>query len=48
MFSEKEIQQLKEMHIKEFGDEISNSQVVECAQELLDLLSAIYKPDYEK
>lgn len=44
MFSQEEIQQLKKMHKKEFGTEISDEQAIECAQMLLDLLTAVYKP----
>ncbi|KKP92873.1 MAG: hypothetical protein UR99_C0062G0005 [Candidatus Moranbacteria bacterium GW2011_GWD2_36_12] len=44
MLSKEEIQQLKTMHLREFGEEISDEQVIECAQSLLDLLTAIYKP----
>ena len=43
MFSREEIQQLKTMYIKEFGEEIADEYVVECAQTLLNLLTAIYK-----
>lgn len=44
MFSQEEIQQLKQLHKKEFGVEISDEQAIECAQMLLDLLTAVYKP----
>ena len=44
MFSEQEIQQLKQMYKKEFGQEISDSQVIEYTQILLDLLNAVYNP----
>jgi hypothetical protein len=44
MLSEQEIQQLKQMYKKEFGQEINDSQVIEYAQMLLDLLNAVYKP----
>ena len=43
MFSQEEVQQLKKMHEKEFGVEISDEQAIECAQMLLDLLTAVYK-----
>lgn len=45
MFSKQEIQQLKEIHKEEFGEEISDGQAVEYGQMLLDLLTAIYKPN---
>jgi len=45
MFSQKEIQQLKQMHEKEFGVEISDNEIIENAQMLLDLLTAVYKPN---
>jgi hypothetical protein len=44
MLSKEEIQQLKAMHLQEFGEEISDEQALECAQTLLDLLTATYKP----
>lgn len=50
MFSQEEIQQLKEMHLREFGDEIGDQEVADNAQLALNLLTAIYKPkekDYE-
>jgi hypothetical protein len=43
MITKEDIQQLKEIYRKEFGREISDEQIVECAQVLLDLLTAIYK-----
>ena len=50
MFSQEEIQQLKEMHLREFGEEIGDQEATENAQVMLDLLTAVYKPkekDYE-
>jgi len=43
MLTQKEIQQLKRMHMKEFGKKVSSKQVVNYTQILLDLLSAVYK-----
>lgn len=48
MFSQEEIQQLKEMHLREFGEEIGDQEVAENAQFLLDLLTAVYKPKETK
>ena len=43
MLTNEEVQQLKNMYEKEFGEKISDGQVIEYAQSLLDLITAVYK-----
>lgn len=45
MISKKDIQQLKKIYIKEFGEEISDEQIIEYAQVMLNLLTVVYKKD---
>ena len=45
MFTPEEIQEIKKLYLKEFGETISDEQIVECARVLLDLLTTIYKED---
>lgn len=45
MFSQEEIQQLKTMHLELFGEEISDQEAIGNAQVVLDLLTAVYKPN---
>lgn len=45
MFSQEEIQQLKTMHLEIFGKEITDQEAAENTQMVLDLLTAVYKPN---
>ncbi len=44
MISEVALQELKKLHIEEFGEEISDEQAMELGTSLLTLFNHIYRP----
>ena len=42
--SNKAIQEFKEIHKKEFGEDLSNEEAQEMGENLLDLFRVIYRP----